>query len=71
MRTSFRYSMPQADIEAEKLFQRGISDASRLEWVDIVDPSTDAITRYAEIVPSIPLRRYPDGESFLAGPTFQ
>lgn len=67
----YGYSMPQADIEAEKLFQRAISDAPRLKWVDIVDPSTEAVTRYADVLPRIPLRRYPNGDSLLGGSIFE
>ena len=68
----FGYSLPLADIEAEKLFQRSLREAARsnLPWVDIIDPSTSLAQRYAEVVPDLPLRRYPSWESFLDRPSF-
>lgn len=66
----YGYSMPTADIEAEKLFQRTLSQAKALPWIDVIDPSTDAIKRYADLLPNLPLRRYPNGDAFLSSVRF-
>jgi hypothetical protein len=68
----FGYSLPSADIEAEKLFQRSLLAAYKkdLPWIDVIDPSTDVIKRYADILPPVPLRRYPDYDAFFDGPMF-
>jgi hypothetical protein len=66
----FGYSLPQPDIEAEKLFQRTITANDRLPWVGIIDPATAAVTRYAQLMPNMPLRRYPDAGLFLESDMF-
>jgi len=66
----FGYSMPQADIEAEKLFQRQITSNSKVPWVGIVDPATAALSRIAGLMPQMPIRRYASAETFLSGDCF-
>lgn len=66
----FGYSLPPADIEAEKLFQRAIKANQRLPWIGIVDPATSVLTRYAELMPDASIRRFPHAEAFLAGDGF-
>ncbi len=56
----FGYSLPPADIEAEKLFQRSIYSNDALKAVDVVNPDPNAAARYARLVPNKPLRWYPD-----------
>jgi hypothetical protein len=56
----YGYSLPPADIEAEKLFQRAIFGNSSLTAVDVVNPDPDAAARYARLLPDRPLRWYPD-----------
>jgi hypothetical protein len=34
----FGYSLPQLDIEAEKMIQRGLTRNRRLQWIDVVNP---------------------------------
>lgn len=64
------YSLPPADIEAEKLFQRAAKNNDALPWVGVVDPSTAVISRFANLMPTIPLRRYPSAGSFLTADAF-
>jgi hypothetical protein len=61
----FGYSLPQIDVEAEKLFQRSISRNVELPWVGLIDPAPDAARRYAQILPEKPLRRFATVDSFL------
>jgi hypothetical protein len=56
----FGYSLPPADIEAEKLFQRAIFGNSALAGVDVINPDPDAAARYARLVPGKSLRWFPD-----------
>src|SRR5205823_2080988 len=48
----YGYSLPQLDIEAEKLFQRGLAANTDVEWTDVINPSPDAAQRYAGITPT-------------------
>jgi hypothetical protein len=61
----FGYSLPPADIEAEKLFQRAIYANPKLDAVEVVNPDPNAAARYARLVPHKPLRWYPDVLSLL------
>jgi hypothetical protein len=61
----FGYSLPPADIDAEKLFQRTLAANDRLAAIDVVDPEPGAAARYARLVPSKPLRWFPTLDSFL------
>lgn len=60
----FGYSLPQIDVEAEKLIERGIARNPNLRWVDVVDPSSAAAQRYAGLAPSVPIRWYPSLKHF-------
>jgi hypothetical protein len=66
----FGYSLPQADIEAEKTVQRTIASNSNARWVGIIDPVPALAGRYGELVPTRPLRWYPSAKSFLESETF-
>lgn len=61
----FGYSLPPADIEAEKLFQRSIYANDRLRAVEVVNPDPNAAARFARLVPHKPLHWYPDVFSLL------
>ena len=61
----FGYSLPSADIEGEKLFQRSIARNEALEWVDLVNPDPTAAERYARVFPRLPLRQYATLDDFL------
>jgi hypothetical protein len=63
----FGYSLPQIDIEAEKLFERGIATNDSLEWADVINPAPTAAQRYAGLAPAIPIRWYSTVDKFLAG----
>jgi hypothetical protein len=64
--TFFGYSLPDFDIEAEKLFQRGMARNRAAEWVDVINPDPGSAHRYARLLPKFPLRWYPDTQTFLA-----
>lgn len=66
----FGYSLPFADIGAEKLFQRAVASNPRLPWVGVVDPATSVVSRYADLMPDMPLRRFPTAQHFLDGESF-
>ncbi|MGH2971554.1 MAG: hypothetical protein ACRDLE_05395 [Gaiellaceae bacterium] len=65
----YGYSLPQTDIEAEKLFQRALARNDRLRWIDLVNPDPAAAERFARAFPSAPLRRYSSLPDFLASGT--
>lgn len=64
------YSLPLADIEAEKLFQRTVTHNDNLPWVGVVDPATSVVGRVAGLMPHKPLRRWASADSFLDGEAF-
>ena len=66
----FGYSMPTFDIEAEKEFQRAIARNRKLAHVDLVNPSTDSATRYAEAFPRRSVHWHSNLEHFLDGQPF-
>jgi hypothetical protein len=59
------YSLPQIDVEAEKLFQRSIAANRGLPWVGLIDPAPEAARRYAQILGEMPNRRFASAKSFL------
>ncbi len=61
----YGYSLPQADIEAEKLFQRAAFKNENLRYIDIINPDPSATERYASLMPRTPLRWYPDTNRYL------
>jgi hypothetical protein len=62
----FGYSLPEIDVEAEKLFERALARNVHVPWLDVVDPSPDAARRYAGLATSRPVRWYPTLGTFLA-----
>jgi hypothetical protein len=63
----FGYSLPSADIEAEKLFQRGLAANTVLRWVDLINPDPAAAGRYAAVLPKVQLRRHVSVDAFYRG----
>jgi hypothetical protein len=61
----FGYSLPQLDVEAEKLFERGITANRALSRVDVINSSPDSAQRYATLTPRRPIRWYPTIDGFL------
>jgi hypothetical protein len=61
----FGYSLPQLDVEAEKLFERGVAANRDLRSLDVVNPSPGAAHRYASLGPAMPVRWYPTLNHFL------
>ena len=66
----FGYSLPQGDVDAEKLIQRALDQNSDLRWVGLVDPSPQVAARYIGLLPEKPLRRYPNADAFLSSGGF-
>jgi hypothetical protein len=62
----FGYSLPLIDVEAEKLFERALAQNEVIRWLDVIDPSAAAASRYAGLSPSVPIRWYPSLADFLA-----
>src|SRR5438309_1143813 len=53
-----------SDIEAEKLFERGMAVSPNLRWADVVNPDPSSAQRYAGLAPAVPIRWYPRLDSF-------
>lgn len=67
----FGYSLPAADIEAEKLFQRAIGANRELATIDVVNPDPASATRYAALVHTKPVRWFPTVDHLLDAAPFQ
>jgi hypothetical protein len=61
----FGYSLPLLDVEAEKLFERGIQGNPRLTDIDVINPRPDSASRFAGIAPERRLHWHPDLEQFM------
>lgn len=61
----FGYSLPEIDIEAEKLFERSLATNENIKWADVVNPAPAAAQRYAGLAPAIPIRWFPSLNSFF------
>jgi hypothetical protein len=66
----FGYSLPPADIEAEKLFQRAITANRNLAAIDVINPDPMSASRFASLVPSKPVRWFPSIERFDENASF-
>jgi hypothetical protein len=66
----FGYSLPSADIEAEKLFQRALSINSNAKRIEIVNPDPDSSSRFGRLLPKKPLSWYPSSRIFLESDPF-
>jgi hypothetical protein len=66
----FGYSLPMIDVEAEKLFERGLAANSTVEWLDIIDPAPASAQRYAGLTPAVPVRWYPTPNAFRRAGAF-
>jgi hypothetical protein len=58
------YSLPPADIEAEKMFQRALTDNTDLRTIEVVNPDPASSARYASLFPR-PMRWFPDLDQFI------
>ena len=67
----FGYSLPLADVDAEKLVQRAVTSNSEVPWIGIIDPSPRVVQRYSEMLPDTPVRRFPSAQTFLESDGFQ
>jgi hypothetical protein len=67
----YGYSLPSIDVEAEKLFERGLAANGTVAWVDVINPAPAAAERYAGLAPSLPVRWYPTLEAFGAAGSFR
>jgi hypothetical protein len=66
----FGYSLPAIDVEAEKLFERGIAQNETLPQIDVINPAHDSAARFAEIGKKKPLRWYPSVNAMLEADDF-
>jgi hypothetical protein len=60
----FGYSLPDIDIEAQKLFERTLAK-SPAHWVDVVNPSSASAARFAQVSKTKPVRWYPTLDDFF------
>jgi len=51
----FGYSLPLIDIDAEKLFERAITENKNLAWADVINPDPASAQRYAGLKPALPI----------------
>lgn len=61
----FGYSLPDIDIEAEKLFERGLKECPA-DWVDVVNPASAVAARIASVSKTKPIRWFPSLDSYLS-----
>lgn len=61
----FGYSLPQLDVEAEKLFERSIQSNANLTDIDVINPEPASAARFAGLAPERRLRWHPTLDSFL------
>lgn len=61
----FGYSLPDLDIRAQRLLQKGISRNAELPWIDVVNPDPGSPSRYATVLRPSALRWYPSVAAFL------
>jgi hypothetical protein len=62
----FGYSLPELDVEAEKLFERALLKNSNAEWIDVINPASESASRFAGMSPSRPVRWYPALRDFFS-----
>jgi hypothetical protein len=62
----FGYSLPGIDMEAEKLFERGIAQNRNLRFVDVVNPAHESAARFAGVGRTRPVHWYSSVDAMLA-----
>jgi hypothetical protein len=67
----FGYPLPEADIDAEKLLQRAITNNAGIKMVEVIDPNPSIAARYARLIPSKPLVWFPSVQTYLEQEPFQ
>jgi hypothetical protein len=67
----YGYSLPELDVEAEKLVERGLLRNSTLEWMDVINPAASSAGRFADVSPALPVRWYPTLAEFFAADGFR
>jgi hypothetical protein len=61
----YGYSLPNIDVEGQKLFERALFHNPRLKWVDVVNPAAASAGRFAGVSQGVPVRWYPDLDEFF------
>ena len=61
----YGYSLPELDIRAQRLLQRGIGDNQHVRWIDVINPESESAGRYARLLRPAALRWYPSLDAFL------
>jgi hypothetical protein len=67
----FGYSLPQADIEAEKLFQRALATNTSATGIEVINPDPVAAERYARLIVKKSMTWFPDVDLFLTQSPFR
>jgi hypothetical protein len=67
----FGYSLPQADIEAEKLFQRALVSNTNAAGIEVINPDPGSAERYARLIVKKSMTWFPDLDLFLNKSPFE
>lgn len=66
----YGYSLPQLDVEAEKLVERALLQNKIGAWIDVINPAASAAGRFAAVAKSVPVHWYPNLQRYLEADTF-
>ncbi len=66
----YGYSLPELDVEAEKLFERSLLKNKNANWINVVNPAHGTAGRFAEVSPQRPVRWFPSLKSFIDAGAF-
>jgi hypothetical protein len=61
----YGYSLPELDVEAEKLFERALLQNANADWINVVNPASSSAGRFARVSPKRPVRWYPSLDHFF------
>jgi hypothetical protein len=61
----YGYSLPELDVEAEKLFERSLLQNTDANWVSVVNPASSSAGRFAGVSPKRPIHWYPSLDRFF------
>lgn len=61
----YGYSLPELDVEAEKLFERSLLQNSSANWISVVNPASPSAGRFAHVSPKRPVHWYPSLDRFF------
>jgi hypothetical protein len=67
----FGYSLPTIDLETEKLLERALRKAAKLEWLDVINPDPNSAARFASIAGARPVHWYASPDHFHRQDSFK